>query len=215
MRSISRTVLGAILLIIGVILLLQSLDIISAQIGSAIWGVLLAVAAFAFLAQYQYYRSQWWWLIPGITLAFIAIDNLGEAFAPQLFAPWEDLLVLGGIGISFLIVYLMNRGQWWALIPAGVMLTLGVSSVLENTVSPGIDSDAILFLGLGLTFFLLYFVPREAGRMRWAIYPGVALLFFGLFQAVESQQEFLKIAGPVLILMVGLVFLIRSFTKKL
>jgi hypothetical protein len=200
-------------LVIGTILLLQSLNIITAQISSAIWGILVGVAAIAFLAQYQSYRDQWWWLIPGGTLLFISIANLGEAFLPSMFNPWEDLLVLGGIGLSFLIVYFNNRDQWWALIPAGVLLTLGGISTIENLMTPNFDTDSLLFIGLGLTFLVLYFLPRRAGRMRWAIFPGVALLFFGLFQAMESQQEFLKIAGPVVIVLVGLVFLVRSFRR--
>ena len=213
MRSISRTIFGALLILTGTILLLQALDIISAQMSSAIWGVLLLAGAIAFLAQYQANRYQWWWLVPGVILFFIAIANLGDAFMPELINPWEDLLVLGGIGVSFLLVYLTNRDQWWALIPAGVLLTLGSISALENAGVAGLDTDAYLFLGLGLTFMLLYFLPRNAGRMRWAIFPGVALLFFGLYQAIESQQEFLNIAGPVLILLLGLVFLFRSFKR--
>jgi hypothetical protein len=69
-----------------------------------------------------------------------------------------------------------HRKQWWALIPGGVLLTLaGVTLVSEPDYAGG-----LFFLGLALTFGLIYFLPKPSGKSQWALYPAVFLLAVGV-----------------------------------
>jgi hypothetical protein len=68
-------------------------------------------------------RQHWWALIPGLTMTgsaaavFLEGINLigGEAVGG---------IIVGGISLGFLFIYVMDRRQWWALIPGGVLGTV-------------------------------------------------------------------------------------------
>jgi hypothetical protein len=107
---------------------------------------------------------------------------------------------------------LNNREFWWAIIPAGTLFTVavvaGVSSVLE-----GLDVSGILFLGLALTFALLYFVRTPQGRMKWALIPAVVLLVMGLGMMAFSES-ILKYLWPLALIGVGIYFLLRTLLRR-
>ncbi len=213
MRTLDLRVLGGILLIlVGGLILLQTTGILSGDAGNVIWAVVFSAAG-AFLTYfYSRYKSQWWVLIPGIALLGLALSNILHLIFPGA-GNYDGLIVLGSIGLSFLTIFLNNRSQWWAVIPAGMLLTLGAIDVLDEFSIRGFDTDGLLFLGMGLTFLLLSVIPTADGRLKWGIYPAIPLLLFGLFLSFEADN-YLNYVWPVLIILVGLYVLVKTLLRK-
>lgn len=182
-------IIAGILLVAGGILLLFNnlgwADFLG-PILSILWAGLFLVGAFLFLTAYLRNRAQWWMLIPagalaalGATILFSLIGFLDQ-FAGAVF--------LGGMGATFLLVYMLHQENWWALIPAGVLLLLAMVVILgELPFIPSRWSGALqgsIFLGgLGLGFLGVYLFRREHW---WALIPGGVLLVLGTLPIVSE-----------------------------
>ncbi len=210
MRRFDMRIVGGILLIAaGVLFLLQNLGLVT--VGAYVWPILLGVAGLTFLAVFLIDRAHWWALIPAFTLlglaALIALGNtLSEAMEN-----WGAAIFLGAIGLGFWTVYLFNHAQWWAIIPGGVLLTIaavvGFSTEIESEALGG-----LFLLGLSLTFGLIYLLPNPLGRMRWALIPTAALGLLGLL-LIAARGQWLTIIEAVLLILVGLFLVVRSFRR--
>jgi len=203
----SRAVWGALLVIAGLLLLAESLKLIA--LGS-IWGILFLVAGAIFLAVLLTDRSSWWAAIPGMTLVGLGGLITVSELAPGLAGSLAPGLFLGCIGLGFLLVYLITRGlQWWALIPGGILLTLGIAIGLEPIIG-GEAFVAVFFLGMALSFLLVYLLPSRYGKMGWAIIPAIVLGVIGIvFLSIAVEVAGLiwavaLIAGGVYLVLRGL-----------
>ena len=205
-------VLGVFLLIIGVVALLQTLRIVNFNGG--FWPVFFAamflLVGLAFLAALIQSRTNWWAAIPGVTLlsigALIGLNELVPAFAP-----YGGSLVLGGIGLSFWLVYLLARQNWWAIIPGGAMVSLAVVAGAGNV--RGIDAGGFLFLGLAVTFALLGILPTGGRKMNWPWIPAAVLLVLGVLVSFSSAG-YTNFVWPVILILLGVFFLTRNVFKK-
>jgi hypothetical protein len=92
---------------------------------------------------------------------------------------WGGSILLGGIALSFLLIYLVNRENWWAIIPGGVLLTLALIISLGSFLG-GFEVGGLFFLGIGLTFALVAVIPNPQGSMAWAWIPAGILTVMGL-----------------------------------
>jgi hypothetical protein len=207
-----RVVLGVFLLIIGVMALLQTLHILN--LNGGFWPVFVAalfvLVGLAFLAALIQSRSNWWAAIPGVTLLSIgALIGLNQV-APG-FDPYGGSLVLGGIGLSFWLVYLMAPQNWWAIIPGGTMVTLAVVAGVGDV--RGLDAGGILFLGLAVTFGLLAILPTGGRKMNWPWIPAVVLLVLGVLVSF-SAAGFANFVWPVALILLGVFFLTRNIFRK-
>jgi hypothetical protein len=201
----SRYLWGSLLILLGLVFLVQ--NVFGYQVGSVIWASLLGVAGGFFLYLYWGDRTHWWALIPGFTLLAIAVAILLDSFMPSLGGQISGVIVLGGIGIGFLAVFLINRQQWWAMIPAGVMLTLMVISGLESFLD-GVAIGGVFMIGLGLTFALVAFLPVSEGNLRWALIPGGILIIIGLV-IIAAAEALFGVIIPLLLILIGLIVIIR------
>lgn len=95
------------------------------------------------------------------------------------------LFVLGGL--IFLLVFIININDWWALIPAMALISLGIIICLGES---DFESDWVggLFLGmLGISFWLIYaFHPVQ----WWAIIPGGSLFTLALVRVLPEGSVF-------------------------
>jgi hypothetical protein len=91
-------------------------------------------------------------------------------------------LFLALLGAGFATVYVSNKTRWWALIPAGALLTLALIAWL-SAIRPGLDMGWLFFLGIAITFAVLFLVSKK----RWAIYPALGSLVLVLFIFLSSQ----------------------------
>ena len=171
--------------------------------------LILTLIAIPFLVVYFRDRSQWWPLIPSYVLlliaAMIALTDTGV-----LRDAWVATYVLGGIGVPFLIVYLLNRELWWALIPAYTMLDIGVmvglidAGVLQDTLIP-----AYVFLSIALPFFVVY--ARDTAQW-WPLIPGGVMGLMGIIFLMTG--ELFGYVVPVLIILAGAFILARQFVRR-
>jgi hypothetical protein len=205
-KSAVRIVGGVLLIAVGILALLQSLGVL-VDITPLLWALIFGIGGALFLYVFLTSRANWWAVIPGFVLLSIGVLIALERLFPAMRGDWGGALVMGGIGLAFWVVYFLKREHWWAIIPGGVMLTIalvtGVASTLE-----GVETGGIFFLGLGLTFGLLAFLPSPEGRMRWAIIPAAVLLIMGLV-IMAAAVEILNYLWPAALILVGVYLIFR------
>lgn len=205
----SRIFWGFLLVLGGIALLLENLNVL--RIGGLIWGIILGIGGLVFLSVYWENRAAWWTLIPGITLLSVCLAAfLGVAF-PSFSDYIGGIAVLGGIGLSFFLVYLVNRSNWWAIIPAGVLLTLGIISVIDAG-DLNVNTEGYFFIGIGLTFLLVAILPTPQGQMKWALIPALILLVMGVL-VTAAVQDLLAYAWPLLIIVGGGYLIYRALVS--
>ena len=200
--------LALLLIAVGVLFLLQNFGFLT--FSDLVWPILFGAGGLVFLFVFATDQEQWWALIPGFTLlglgALIAFgDQLGSLGAA---------LFLGSIGLSFAVIYLIRRGDfWWAIIPGGVLLSLALMIALEPYL-PGAATPAILFLGMGVTFGLVYLVSLSRERMTWALFPAGILGAMGImwFLSLGGLVNYVWAIG---LIVAGAVMLLRAFRPRL
>ncbi|MBN2502531.1 MAG: hypothetical protein JXB38_17245 [Anaerolineales bacterium] len=156
--------------------------------------------------------ANWWALIPGGVLLALSLIPLllVEAFSGEMFGA----VFMAAIGLVFLLVYLTRREQWWAIIPAGTTLTIGIVVALSTLQFNSTFSEAIIggafFAGLALTFGVLWLL-RGQYDTEWAKYPGIALAAVALISLVAGTNA--NLAFPILLVGGGLWLLIRNLRR--
>lgn len=206
----SRLLWGGLLILMGVLFLLENLGFY--RLSSLFWILVFALAGIFFITVYLQNKQNWWSLIPALTLLSLGLLVLLNWIVPELAEYWGGPIVLGGIGCSFLLVYLVERQNWWAVIPGGVLLTLAVVAALDASGS-GFETAGVFFLGIGLTFVLVALLPTPQGDMRWAWIPGGIMLFAGLAFLVASEN-LLVYVWPLALIGVGALLLFRGLRGR-
>lgn len=198
-RVPSSVVWGVLLLLAGVMLLLDYLDVLPGE--WIFWTVALSAGAGAFLYVFLTQREKWWAAIPAGWLLGAAATTVWESVG----AGEDDrggALLLGLGGLGFWAVYARRRENWWAIIPGGVLVTLAVMISLEGVVG-GATAGSVLFFGLALTFALLSVLPGTA--MRWPLIPAAGLTVLGVLTALEATGalELANLVWPVALIAAG------------
>lgn len=202
----SKVFWGLALVIGGGILLLESLGVIEGS--EPFWMVVLGIAGVLFLVALITNHEAWWAVIPGISLLAVALGLALDTFA-KVSGEILGVVILGGIGLSFLIVYLIRQVNWWAIIPAGALITLAIVAGIESS-SRDMLSGAIFFAGLGLTFALVALLPNRIGRMTWAWIPAGILLVLAIIVLADIASN-VNYIWPVVIILAGGFFIWRAF----
>lgn len=212
---------GAVLVVFGAIALLQMQGVIprfESAVWEKVWPPLFAAAGLAFLAAFvTNVRERWSAVIPSLLL--LALGALGF-FGDQLGQAGGSLF-LGALGLSFLLVFVVRRDFWWALIPAGVLFTLGVVAWLDDggrtTAIGPFARDAltpgIFFLGLALTFFAVFLALGGKKGRWWALITAVVLALFALAVSATISGWALWI-WPALVILAGAAMVLRALLKR-
>ena len=195
-----RLWIGGLLVFLGLLSLLDNLNIISG-VSTVFWAVVFGAAGLYCLYHMVNNKTQWWLAFPAFTFLGLAVSPFSGAFS--------GLVFLGAISLAFGWVYFSDTNRWWAIIPGGVMLTLGVISVLDNFTSA--ENGGMLFLGLGLTFILVAILPGGSSR-SWAYIPGIIMLIFGALLGT-SIAGFTAYLFPAVLIILGGYFIVRFFMK--
>jgi hypothetical protein len=210
MKSVKVIIgLGVLLILAGVLFLLEALGVLPG-IGVPVWVLLFVVGGLAFLWVTIANREQWWAIIPGCTLLGVA----GTIALSEVAGPWAGAIVLAAIGVSFWIIYLTRRDMWWPIIPGGVLITLALVAGFGDTL-PDEMITGILFLGLAVTFLLVYLLPTSDGRMKWAWIPAAVLSVLGIafLASMGNLVTLLAVAGPLALIIVGGFLLWRALKR--
>ncbi|MGD8457925.1 MAG: hypothetical protein PVF83_16225 [Anaerolineales bacterium] len=212
MRIRIRNTIGTLLIIGGVLLILEKLDIFSGDVVNIIWAVVCSVLGGFFLSKFFARRENWGWLIPGLSFLGIGISNLLELI-PSIGDTYSELIILCSIGLSLVLIYINDRLHWWALVPGGLLISLGVGSIVERYNPVWVDSGSILFLGLGLSFLILFIIPTPYGRLKWAFIPALILLAIGSIVAIEESLAIGNFVGPAIIIILGILVLVNVIKR--
>ncbi len=203
MRRFSpRLLIGVLLILGGILALAQSMGLLKNATDLFFGGIFL-LAGLVFLSMIV--GGNWWAVFPGAALAGIGLTIL----LPQSLDYAAGLVFLGCLALAFWYVYLSNRAEmWWSLIPAGVLSTLAIVSVLPERIG-AFGTGGVFLLGLALTFLLLALVAH----MQWAYWPAGVLGVIGAITFI-SQSDLSSYVWALILIGAGVVFLFRYFVKR-
>jgi hypothetical protein len=208
MKSLARRqgiVWGGLLIFFGLMSLVATLTDLSAWV----WVALLIVAGFGVFAVYLTDLSEWRLLIPAYVLwaiaALVTLITLNvlqdEAIAT---------FVLAAIALPFLVTFLRDRTQWWALIPTYILLAVGVmvgligAGVLDDLLIP-----AYVMFAIAIPFFVVYVRDR---KQWWPLIPGGIMAIIGLsFLIAEAAAQYI---GAAALVVVGIWIVARQFIRQ-
>ena len=196
---------GTVQILAGVLLLVE----IATDLPALIWAIPFATGGLIALGFYLSDRADWPMLLStyiawAITLLVVLVTlNILRDEAVAFY-------VLLAIALPFAAVFYRDRRQWWALIPAYVML---VVAVMIGLIGLGVLDDmlvpAYIMLAIALPFFVVYARDR---KQWWFLIPGGVLAVVGLaFLISEAAIEYI---GALVLILVGVVLLARVFTRK-
>lgn len=196
---------GGVLVLMGVLLVLETVTDLSAWV----WVILLAAGGLGAFGLYLTDRSDWAMLLSAYVLwaitlliALVTLDVLRDDAVA--------VYVLIVIAIPFLAVYYRNRAQWWALIPAYVLLAVAVMIALTGL---GVLEDdlvaAYVLLAIAIPFFVVYARNRT---QWWPLIPGGILAVIGLSFLI-AEGGFVYIGALALVLAGGWI-LLRAFARR-
>jgi hypothetical protein len=173
------------------------------------WVAALAAAGLAVFLIYLSDRSDWGVLVPAYVLwavaglvALIELDVLKDN--------WVALYALTAIALPFVAGFLRDRKQWGLLIPAYVMLAVGLMVGLQGA---GVLDDLLVagyvMFAIALPFFVVY--VRNRGNW-WALIPAGIMTVIGLsFLIAEAAAQYVV---PILVILLGVWILARQFIRK-
>ena len=196
---------GGLLILLGGFLLVDQF----ADLTEWIWVAALVFSGMVALVVYLSDRSDGWLLLTAYILLVIA----GLVTLTTFNLLTDDLVavyVLLAIALPFLVVFLRDRSQWWALIPAYVLLAVALMNWLMEA---GILSDLLVpgyvMFAVAIPFFVVY---GRNTKQWWALIPAGILTIIGIiFFISEAAVQYI---GAVLLVITGLWILVRVFTRK-
>lgn len=199
-RSYSSWIWGGLLIALGLVLLAENLDLLG-DWTAPVWSLILGAISLIFLVTYISDRSQWWALIPGLVILGVAVAVfLAEQ---ELVAGYVvGTIILAGVGLPFLLIFLIDRKHWWALIPGMTMIGIAGAVFLEGI---GVISDeavgGLVVGGIALGFLFIYLIDRQ---QWWALIPGGIMGTVAFFLLVATVIEYV---WPVALILLGLLLL--------
>ncbi len=205
-----RAMVGVLLVVLGVLAMLQTLNVVQFEGDVWLWvfAAIFAVVGLGFL--YVLVTApveNWWAAIPGFSLLGLGVLMMLEG-VPGVMGEWPPAIFMGCIGLSFVIVFLLDRTRWWAVIPAGSLLSIALMILLPDM---GGWTASIMFFGMAITFGVVALMGKD--KMNWAWIPAAALLALGAFiPSVEGSMPWM--IWPVVLITVGAYLIGRSFLKK-
>lgn len=202
---------GAVLVLVGLLFLLQSFGLLAGGL-SLLWTLLFAAGGATFLYVFITQSEQWWAVIPGFTLLGLALLIMLGSFGSPFVETLGAAIFMGSISAAFWVIYVRKQEYWWAVIPGGVLLTLAGIIVLSELL-PGGVVGGLFFLGLALTFGLVYILPNPEGRMVWALIPAGVLGLMGILIVVASSQ-LLRWLWPLALIGVGGYLVLRTLMQR-
>ncbi len=128
-------------------------------------------------------------------------------------AEFSGIIVLLAIGLPFLWVYFRYPERWWAIIPAGILLTLGI--VTAVVLLPGIPAhegdnrlaSALTFAGGAITFAVVWLRHQK----RWAMIVAALAAVAAISSIFVTKAELI---GPVFVILAGAALLFRALRSK-
>jgi hypothetical protein len=118
---------GIILVVIGILLLLETLDLYIFH-----WSLILVCVGLGFMI-FAFSSEDKGGVFPGTIFLLIGLLfflRYHDILDDPMFLMWPIFLVI--IGAAFLLLYIFRPDDWGLLIPAGILLFLGILSFAHN-----------------------------------------------------------------------------------
>lgn len=206
-----RLIWGVALIAIGAFFLAQQLGLFG-PLQLPFWAFAFGLLGVIFLVTFFADRRQWWGLIPGcilLGLALVMVNTENHFITDQQ----AGGLFLFSIGLPFLLIYLLDRRMWWALIPGGVLSVLALITFVSGGAASGQLIAAILFFGLAAVFAVLRFLTRSSAYMGWATWVAIILAGIGALLLISGPVA-AAVVGPAILIGLGLILLVRAYLAR-
>lgn len=161
MKHANIRLIGTLLVLAGTFVFLINTGLLGA-LPAFVWMLTLFIAGAVFWLGTLSTLPLWERIIGFALLGVFAIITSGR---------FAGVAALGFPALAFALLYLADRRRWWAILPAGVLGSVGALIATETLF--GWDGVPVLFLGFAATFAYLYLLPQARGGQRWALYPAV------------------------------------------
>lgn len=140
-------VLSYVLLAVGIMIALVTGNILE---DAFVATYVLVVIAIPFIFGYfRGDRTNWGLLIPayvliavGVMVPLLETETLTETYIPAY--------VLFAVAVPFLVVFLKNTKQWWALIVGGIIALVGISFLFASDLAEYVTPIALILVGGGI-----------------------------------------------------------------
>ena len=106
------------------------------------------------------------------------------------------------------------------LIPGSILLAIALFSDLQRIESIDNLGGGFFFIMLGLAFMVILIHTSAFEKWDWPIYPGAALILFGVFMLFVDNNEFiqnleyLNYITPLVLIALGVFFLYQNRKNK-
>ena len=196
---------GSLLIVFGILGLIE----LYTDLAAWAWVAVLFFAGLGMLGIYLKDRSDWGWLIPTYVMwAIAALITLIETGI--LVDSFIATFVLTTIAIPFLVGYWRNREQWGLLIPAYVLLAVGVMvGLLERGFLTDLMVPAYVMFAIAIPFFVVY---GRNPRQWWPLIPGGIMAIIGAsFLIAEAMVGYVI---PIVMILAGILILLRQIRHQ-
>ena len=160
---------------LAVVIALATNGVGTAAVASPLFFGLLLPFAAAYLTDRT---RNWWALIPGGVMLFLALTTLMVDTAG---GEWVGAMFLFLIALSFFAVYLNNRSRTWALLVAYILAVLAIAPAMASGGETAAYYGPVFLFAVALPFFLLYFRSAENW---WAIIPAGSITIIAIIAAL-------------------------------
>jgi hypothetical protein len=167
--------------------------------------------ALAFLVVYLTDRARTWALLVAYIFGVISLAPMLAAVGDR--AGYFGSVLMFAIALPFFIVYFRKPENWWAIIPAGALSTIGVvvalaiAGVINDSTSAGYV-NAFLMAGLAATFAVLWLRHHKDWArivtVILALLSVASVFFFGYYEMF----------WPVAFIIGGIYFLYLALRPK-
>jgi hypothetical protein len=169
----------------------------------------LTAIALPFLVVFLRNRGNRWALIPCYVLVAIAV-MLGLTEWHILPDAFVATYVLTAIALPFLVVFLRNRSNWWALIPCYVLLAIGIMvALIELRVLNDLLIPAYVLLAIAIPFFVVY--ARDP-KQWWPLIPSGILTIIAVSFLLATEA--VRYVGAVVLIGAGTVILVLQLVRR-
>ena len=155
-------------------------------------------------------RQNYWAVMPLTIFSVLALGTALDNFT--------DSTTLGGlaafiVAAPFYFVYFTQPRQWWALIPAGILSSIGCTALLV-AVFPVLEhsnvTGTIAALGIAATFGTLY-LRRNSVPTEWAKYPTIVFCLIALLALIDKTGID---GGPLVLIALGVLLLCSTMRPR-
>lgn len=173
------TVLSIMLILLGFLLLLDTLNILG-DVTELFLSAMFGLGAFVSIGFYMQNRRNWWALIPGGLLLGLSGFFLIDAF-PSLSRNVDEVsFMMFAFALAFWIIFVTERRQRWAIIPAGLFTFVALLVTFENP-----EFFIALVFGLAALYGFRFYIQNH--KHWWILLPSSALLGVS---AILANQTF-------------------------